>query len=136
MRVFLIIFISFFFFQLSITPVYSKDYSYELLKVNEIKAKKVNMIGTLATHTTKSSSNSQPLVVVQNKDNLEVYFQSSLGNLNINVVNEYGYPVFQSSVNATAGSSYSISTKRWSKGHYTISISNSQGRMKGEFLIE
>ena len=135
MRIVTILFISLFVCQINIEPVFSNDNNfYELLSV---KAKKLHLYGKLATGTVRSESNNQPLLVIQNSHNIEVYFQSSLGSLNIYVVNRYGYPVFQRSVNAVSGSTFSISTKGWGWGYYTIHIEDSHnGCLHGDFEIE
>lgn len=79
----------------------------------------------------------QPVAVYQNPTNIEVVFSSNSGNLNIVVTNQYGYPVYQRTVNATAGGNVIISTQGWAAGAYTISITNEDNRcVEGAFAIE
>ena len=99
------------------------------------KISKIYMKGSLNTGAVAKSATS-PLDVHQSDTHVGINFHSNLGQLYVVIVNQYGYPVYQKSVNATNGSSLSISTRNWSIGSYTIYISNMQGRMEGEFTIE
>ncbi len=111
-------------------------------KVMDMKGNYVTMMGRLG-HTGHNGVKSvpvnpepQPVTVEQNTTSVVVSFLSSLGNLNITVMNEQGYPVYQKTVNAVSGASHTISSLSWSSGSYTILITDALGgALMGEFQI-
>jgi len=84
----------------------------------------------------KARSLFPPVEVFQYEYHLQVKFLSSLGALNIVVVDDLGLTAFQTSVNATAGSSLTIDTDEWEGGNYSIKICNGSNQcVEGSFII-
>lgn len=108
----------------------------------DMKGNQVTLIGRLS-RTGSNGVNSvpanpapQPVTVEQNPANLVITFLSSLGNLNIMVINEQGYPVYQKTVNAVNGANHTINSQSWNTGTYTILIADFLGGiLSGEFRI-
>ncbi len=100
-------------------------------------AKPLKLKGTLSNPTLlKSAPVAEPVAAYLDADNIRLEFGSSLGNLTVIVVNQYGFPVYQQTVNATAGSSFTIDTRSWSNGGYTLVVTNtSGGYLEGPFDI-
>ena len=96
---------------------------------------KITMKGTLFSIPLRSVTS--PIEVSQDDNNIYVNFLCNLGNLNIVVLNPNGTQIYQKTVNATNGSSLTISTGLWPTGDYTIQISDTQGGfMEGVFTVE
>ena len=117
----------------NITFTESKAKNLDLLDLK--KESKIYMKGRLNAGS-HAKSDSSPVDVNQDDNYISINFQSDLGDLYVVVVNRYGYPVYQKSVNATDGSNLNIPIRSWSMGSYTIYFSNSQGYMEGDFTIE
>lgn len=65
---------------------------------------------------------------------IEIRFNSNLGSQNVVVTNQWGFPVFQQTANATAGSRVNIDIQSWASGTYTIRILDGQGGgLEGQF---
>lgn len=76
-----------------------------------------------------------PVTAWLDGSDIKIEFGCTLGNLTITVVNEQGFPVYQRTVNATAGNRLNISTRGWSNGNYTLLITNaSGGYLEGQFV--
>jgi len=78
-----------------------------------------------------------PVEAYQNANGVEITFLENLGALEIVVEDESGAKVFQTTVNATAGGTLIINTGGWSKGNYTLIITDEEGGcLKGNFAIK
>ena len=77
-----------------------------------------------------------PVEAWQNDADIQLTFLVDLGSLNITVADEAGEPVFQTTVNATAGSKWYIDAESWNGGEYTLLIANGTGGyLMGKFVI-
>ena len=84
----------------------------------------------------KGKSVTMPVEAYQTIGDLQVNFLTSLGDLNIAVVDEANQSVFQTDVNATAGSKLIIDLCGWESGEYTLLITNGLGGcLEGQFEI-
>ena len=96
--------------------------------------KKIHLQGILDNSSPKSGV--QPVEAYQFEDYLQVIFLTELGSLNIEVADEAGEPVFQTTVNATSGSELYIDAESWNNGEYTLLIANGTGGyLIGKFVI-
>ena len=98
-----------------------------------VQSGNVPLHGILQVGEVKSPGN--PVEVFQNLDNLEISFLSNLGDLKIGETDPYGETVYHTMVNAAAGSLLAIDVSGWSAGAYTLTISNGQGALQGNFVI-
>ena len=95
----------------------------------------IHLQGQLTIVKTKSLL--QPIDVYQYENHLQVNFLSSLGVLNIVVVDDFETIVFQTTKNATANSNITIDTEEWESGEYTLLIMDELGgSLEGSFLID
>lgn len=79
----------------------------------------------------------QPIELYQDDNNLQLIFNEPVGNLNIVIAKNNGDVVYQRSVNAVEGTTFTISTGGWSSGTYTIRITDTDDfTRKGVFEIE
>ena len=83
--------------------------------------------------------NPAPKILVeayQSATHIQLTFLVDLGVLNITVADETGAPVFQTKVNAAAGSGMDIDTCSLQPGVYTLSITDGLGgSLEGYFVI-
>jgi len=78
-----------------------------------------------------------PVEAYQNATDVLLVFNSNLGRLNIEVLDEVGDTVFKTTVNATTGSTLTIDTSSWESGVYTLLITDGLGGfLEGVFEIE
>jgi len=81
--------------------------------------------------------NLPPLEAYQNAFGVLVVFNTDLGYLDIEVIDETGETAFLQNVNATAGNSLIIYTDKWESGEYILLITDGLGgSLEGEFVIE
>jgi len=81
--------------------------------------------------------NIPPIEAYQNAFEVLLVFNSNLGSLNVEVVDDLGFTVFQTTVNATAGSNLTIYTNALEGGEYSIHICNGSNECaEGSFVIE
>lgn len=100
----------------------------------DIKKNNIALRALTGNPTVKSNPLTIPVEACQNDTNVEVRFNRDMGHQNIVVTNRWGYPVFQQSVTATAGSSVVIPTQAWASGTYTIYILGQGGGLEGQFV--
>jgi len=83
-----------------------------------------------------SKSEAQPVEVFQTEYDLQVNFLATLGDLDIEALNEDAQSVFQTSVNAAAGGKLIIDTRKWKQGTYFLRITDDEGGyLEGKFEI-
>ena len=101
-----------------------------------ISESKIDIKGKLAGGTNRNPSQSQPLEVNFNGNELTVNFLDCLGVLKVVVKDENGVIVFNQTVNTCVTNSVSIDVTNWNSGNYIIVISDLYGcSVEGEFVI-
>ena len=108
---------------------------FALLNVFTLNAQYNNVIlqGSLMT---PGPMRSLPIEAYQSSNGIELIFNANLGSLNIVVVDELGSIVFQTTFNATNGSSLTIDTEEWKSGEYSLQICNGKNECaEGSFVI-
>lgn len=78
-----------------------------------------------------------PVDAYQNATGVEVVFNIDLGKLTVEVINETGDTVFQSTVHSKAGVTLAIDTIGWESGEYILLIMDEEGGyLEGNFVID
>ena len=85
----------------------------------------------------RGEPNDPNLEAWQNATNIVVSFSVDLGELSIDVVDQTGKMVYQTTVDAIAGDSLVIDTRKWKTLSYTITICNDENDCaEGSFDID
>jgi len=102
---------------------------------NKVSSSQINLIGTLGTGG--PIRNLPPVEAYQTASDILLVFNGDLGQLEIEVVDENGVAVFQTTKNATVGSNLTIDIDGWKCGEYTLLIEDDQGgSLEGVFMID
>jgi len=72
---------------------------------------------------------------ITNQSSIEVYFNATLGAIDVSIYDDAGNVVYQQSVNATAGQQLLIDISNFDAGEYTIAFVNAQMNLSGMFEI-
>lgn len=107
----------------------------ETHKEADTKSKKIHLKGALGGTGTMKAPAILPVEAYQNDTNIEVCFNRDMGYQNVVVTNQWGFPVFQRTVNATPGSRLVIPTQNLASGVYTIKIIGQNSIYEGQFEI-
>jgi len=99
-------------------------------------ASTVPLQGKLMGGSMKNPDLTPQVEVYQYSASIELSFLCNLGILSIEVLDETGALVYQTKVNATAGSDLPIDTSNWASGEYTLVITDGLGGcLEGNFVI-
>ncbi|MDR2040616.1 MAG: DUF3244 domain-containing protein [Bacteroidales bacterium] len=78
----------------------------------------------------------ETVVVYQYDDRLEVIFWEAVGNVTITVMNEFGYPMYNRTVNSDPDTPVVITTSTWASGIYSIYLTDPLGGYLNEFFVK
>ena len=93
--------------------------------------------GKLMEPGTIRNPQTPPVEAYQNAAGVTLLFNCNIDSLSVEVLNEAGDTVYQTKVNAVAGSTLSINASNWASGTYTLLIADGLGGcLEGYFEIE
>jgi hypothetical protein len=77
-----------------------------------------------------------PFQATKSSSSITVNYLSNLSNIHVKIVDEYGQPVYDNSINPVSGEQLLINISNWNTGFYNLYFTdNAGGCIYGEFEI-